>query len=213
MSVLFFLLGFSACKRNPVERLTNPMSESAVPQSAAIYTIYDEELKTGGGLGFIPSGDNQSINLADQTSPRRTVNAIGYTWNGNDPSPGNHLFAGFSLLITPNFTNLTSAMGKDLSASGYTKMKFFIRGALSSHTTLRIEGPDDGDGGITPSRTELTSTDLTSDWRAVTLNITPSHFNNVKVFATFSFQYAQPPRTTNAGEGGTIYIDDIQYEP
>jgi hypothetical protein len=29
---------------------------------------------------------------------------------------------------------------------------------------------------------------------------------------TVSIQYAQPPRTDAAGDGGTVFLDDVQYE-
>jgi hypothetical protein len=57
----------------------------------------------------------------------------------------------------------------------------------------------------------LDSTQVTSDWQEYSLAIPPSHFNNVKIFVTVSFQYTQPPRTTEAGTGGEVYLDDVKY--
>jgi hypothetical protein len=57
----------------------------------------------------------------------------------------------------------------------------------------------------------LDSTALGPNWQQVTLPIPASNFPNVKVFLTISFQYAQPPRTTDPGNGGVVYIDDISY--
>jgi hypothetical protein len=210
-------LAFGACKRNPIDRLTDPVPSGAVSGSSGVYIIYDDELKTGGGLGFIPGGENQSINLAEP-NPIIGHSQIRYTWNGGDIysstlAAQQHLFAGFSLLVTPDFTTFDSATGKNLNATTntpYTKLKFFVRGAVSENTTLRIEGPDDGSGGITPVLQDIS---LTSSWQEVTMSIPSStHFANVKVFMTVSLQYSQAPRTTNPGQGGTIFLDQIRYE-
>jgi hypothetical protein len=62
--ILAFLLG-AGCKHNPIERLADPNPSGArpFPATGGVYTIYDDELKTGGGLGFIPGGENQTIDL------------------------------------------------------------------------------------------------------------------------------------------------------
>src|SRR5436189_4114313 len=115
----FFLLsvlglagfGFS-CKRNPVDRLLNPVPAGMVNGIGPNFYIYDDDLKTGGGLGFFPGGENQAIGLEDDTTPARSPNAIVYSWNGQDVtnfSAGGvleHLFAGFSLTITPDFSTI-----------------------------------------------------------------------------------------------------------
>jgi hypothetical protein len=207
--ILAFLLG-AGCKHNPIERLADPNPSGArpFPATGGVYTIYDDELKTGGGLGFIPGGENQTIDLLSSGGEIR------YSWNGNDVSSTTtteHLFAGFELLVTPNFVGFESAPGKNLSGAGYTKLKFSIRGSLSANTTVRVEGPDDGLGGITPALVNITT--LGSAWQDVTLPIPdPTHFNNVKGFMIVTFQFAQPSGTTTPGGGGTVYVDNIRYE-
>lgn len=208
------LLSMASCKRNPIERLSNPNPGGSVPQSSGIYTIYDDELKTSGGLGFIPDGGNQSIDMLNQDAPRRTINHIRYMWNGLDVG-GQHLFAGFSLILTPDFSSFSSVNGKDLSAPGYTKVKFYVRGALSSGTKLRVQGPAVGNETAPtvcapPDCLEITS--LSSDWTAQEFTISASRLSNVKVFFTASIQYEQPPRTTAPSDGGSVFFDDIRYE-
>ena len=215
-----FALTFAGCEKNPVERLTNPLPGGVVPQASEVYTIYDDELKTGGGLAFIPGGENQVIDLRDQSGPRRSTNHIRYVWNGGDvfnaeTGQNQHLFAGFQLLVSPDFTDFASTGGKDLSAGGFTKMVFHIRGELSQETRLRIEGPAAGTEAPdeTCSQTgcqELTS--LSSGWQRVEIPISAARLGNVKIFATVTFQYDQPPRTTVAGNGGVVHLDDIRYE-
>ena len=214
MSAYFFLIPlliFTSCKKNPVDRLTNPLPDGDVAQSSGIFIVYDDDLKTGGGLGLIPSGGNQTIDLTAVGTPARTLRHIQYSWSGADVG-GQHLFAGFQLLITPDSSTLSAETAKNLSAAGYTRMTLYVRGQLSDGNSLRIEGPSNGDSAFVPARTTLASTELTNDWQSVTLTIPPGDFSSVKIFATFSFQYTQPPRTTNAGGGGSIFVDEIRYE-
>jgi len=214
IGLLLLVLGSTAsCKKNPVDRLTNPLPDGSVPQSSGIYVIYDDELKTVGGLSFIPEAGNQSINLVDQSSPQRSRIQTRYSWNGqsvlNNGTP-QHTFAGFQFIITFDQANLASTPARNFSGRGYTKLTLYVRGNLSLNTKLRIEGPDDGDVGTTPSRTELTT--LSSDWTKVTLVVPSADFSSVKSFITVSFQYTQPAFTTAPGDGGEVYLDDIQYE-
>jgi hypothetical protein len=207
--------GGAGCDKNPVERLSNPLSDGSVPQSSGVFVIYDDELKTGGGLAFIPGGENQSIDLTDTSEPRRSAHSLRYIWNGedvfnHDTGLFQHDFAGFQLLVSPDSETFAAATPKNLSAAGYATLSFFVRGSLSSGTRLRIEGPDDGPGGITPQRLELSALD--PNWTAVTMSIPAADFASVKIFLTVSFQYTQPPRTTAPGEGGTVFFDEIRYE-
>lgn len=220
VSLLMIPLFLGACRDNPVERLANPLTGGVVPQSSGIYTIYDDELKTGGGLAFIPGGENQSIDLENQEGERRSTNHIKYVWNGgnifnSETGEFQHLFAGFNLFITPDQAALATAAPKDLSGPGYTKLTFYIRGSLSHETWLRIQGPALGNEAsddlcVQTGCEELVS--ISSTWQRVEIPISSSRLSSMKVFVTFSFQYQQPPRTDPAGNGGVIYLDDIRYE-
>lgn len=209
---LMLLVG---CKRNPIERLVDPVPSEAqpFPATGGRYVVFDDELKTGGGLAFIPGGQNQSINL-NYTDGSRPGRQIVYAWNGNNVSSmtsvSQHAFAGFELLVTNDFTGFDTATGKNLSAANYTTLKLSIRGALSDNTILRIEGPDDGAGGITPAVSNITS--LGANWQDVTLSIPSADFANVKAFIIVTFQFAQPSGSSTPGGGGIVYLDDIRYE-
>lgn len=209
------VLLLSACRRNPIERLTNPYPDGAVPQSSGVYTLYDEELKTGGGVSFNPGGENQSINFADHDAPHSGANQIRYVWNGGDVFDSKsmvfeHVDAGFSLVVPVHVEDVPTTAGKNLASNGYTKLTMWVRGTVSQNTHLRIEGPTDG--VIAADRVDLTADQIAGAGMQVTLPITQSNFSDVKVYMTATFIYDQPPRTTAAGEGGTVLIDDIRYE-
>ncbi len=211
----WMILGFlilAGCEKNPIDRLTNPMPDGAVPDTSGIYVVYDDELKTGGGVAFTPGGENQTIDMENTDSPQLSKKAIRYEWNGGDvfhsTSP-QHLYAGFILIVTPNIADLDAATGKNLSGPGYTRLTFQARGTLSENTVLWVEGPDDASGGITPQK--LIINNLSSNWTQYSMNIPAADFVNVKDFLIVTFQFTQPPRTTNLGGGGVVYFDDIRY--
>ena len=208
---LSFLV-FVGCEKNPVDRLTNPLDDGSVPGSSGIFVIYDDELKTGGGVAFIPGGENQSIDFSDRSGPLDGKKSLRYSWNGGDVTNSTatqHLFAGFMLMTIDDVTQLDSSTGKNLTDPVYTKLTFWAKGSLDLNTTLRVEGPDDGTGGITPQRLDISN--LTGDWQQYSINIPSSDFANVKIYFIATLQYAQPPRSTVPGFGGTVYFDDIRY--
>jgi hypothetical protein len=219
---LLILTGmFVGCEKNPVDRLTNPMPDGALSQTSGTYVVYDDELRTGGGLGYIPGGENQTADVSDFSSPRRTISQLRYSWNGQDVSNGSvlqHLFAGFSLPITSFLEDVVSAQPKNLSGAGYTKVRMQIRGTLSDRTAVRIEGPDDGAGGIVPVQVnsrrqgDVSGGDfvLTNEWQQIEVPAN-GQFSAVKIYLTVSFQFSQPFGTTQPGGGGEIFLDDIHY--
>jgi hypothetical protein len=67
LCLVAFALG--GCEKDPHDKLDNPLDSGAVNETSGIYTLYDDEIKTAGGVAFIPGGENQSINLDDRTAP------------------------------------------------------------------------------------------------------------------------------------------------
>jgi hypothetical protein len=205
------------CEKDPVDRLTNPLSEGAVPGYSGTYIVYDDELKTGGNLALIPGGENQEIDLSDRSAPRGNLRQVRYTWNGLSvstyPAGGyQQLFAGFIFMVGDDVNTLQSTPGRDLSGPGYTQMTFSVRGWLSEETSLRVEGPSTAETGFTPARVDIDRSELSLNvWKSYTLTVPATDFNNVRTFITLTIQYDQPPRTTLPSNGGTIYIDDIRY--
>jgi len=120
--------------------------------------------------------------------------------------------SGFSLLITPNFDTFDAATPRVLNGFGYTKLIFSIRGTLSANTSLEVTGPDDGDSTTTATTTEYNSSQIGSSWTELTLTVPNGEFASVKSYASFTFIYRQPGRTTDPGNGGLIYLDNIRYE-
>jgi hypothetical protein len=94
-------------------------------------------------------------------------------------------------------------------------LEFWIRGSLSSQTVLRVEGPAPEVPAANPFCSAGTGcleiASLSGDWQHVSVDIPSANFSDVKSFLTITFQYNQAGRTTAAGNGGEVFLDDIRY--
>jgi hypothetical protein len=207
------LLG--GCEKKPTDGLVDPNPGNAVAPTGQALVVYDDVLKTGGGMGLFPSNENQQIALDSTDGPHSGRRCIRYSWNGQDiPNPGTvpnpeHTFAGFDLVVSNDLTTLAAAPARNLSAAGYTTVTFWLRGTLSDSATLKVEAPGTGfTSTIAPS---ITVTSLSGGWQQFTINISTADLISVKEFFKLTFVYTQPTGTTAAGGGGTVFVDDIQY--
>jgi hypothetical protein len=234
------LLLAGGCKKSPIERTQDAASPTALGQFAVAPTfrIFSSELMTGGGAFEYPGGDNQTLSFEDRSNAL-SQRSIRYSWNGqpagtpsNGELPGK--FAGFTLMYVPlqaQYDATAATSGRDLRAAGYSKVTFYVRGSLSTNTSLKIEGPDDAQGPIVPPCITLsvdgsanecaggaeTPQVLDGTWRQHTLHVPPGAFASVKDFFKATFIYTFPLGDSlpgqAPGQGGTVYFDQIQYEP
>jgi len=211
---ILFLAGLLVgCEKNPSDGLVSPNQGNAVPFAGAPFIIYDDALETGGGVDFFPSAQNQQLSFTSTDNPHSGKRCMSYTWSGSDVPNGattEHTFVGFDLLVSANFSTLATTPGRNLSAAGYTKLTFWARGTLSENTTFKVEGPGTGDQSTFSPIINVAT--LTNSWQEFTINAGPGDFNNVKEFFKLTFLFTQPTGTTVAGQGGTIFVDDIHFE-
>jgi hypothetical protein len=186
---------------------------------------------SGGGAFLYPGSEGQHLAFND-TSNTISSRSIRYRWTGENVA-GQFLFAGFDLMHTPTEATYSSTAGRDLHAAGYGHVKFFARGSLATNTLAKIEVADDGntstvnlscvslstaahlDDGFNPGSTMCGRRDtISSDWHQYSIPISnpPVALASIKDFfkVTFVFNNAIPGNTL-PGQGGTIYIDQIQY--
>lgn len=236
--VLCSLLLLAGCDKNPFERTHDASGGGGTGRfGSGNFVIFSGELQSGGGSFFYPGGENQVISFADTSNPisRRSIR---YTWNGQDTSSPcggtQHIFVGFDLMHTATQATYAGTLGRDLTKAGYTRATFYARGSLSSRTVVKIEmvksgtdpcaslvttpppcivlsatGSDDTDGAPCGNKRVLTG-----NWQLYSLDITPDNLAAVKDFfkATFVFN-PLIVGSTAPGQGGTVYFDQIQYEP
>jgi len=228
-----------ACNRSPIDRVRSASGGAVgTVTSATTFVVFSSELRTGGGAFEYPGGDNQTLSFEDRSDPLSN-RSIRYFWNGQPATsvPGlsgsDGSFAGFTMMHTISESQYAGTPGRNLSAYGYSKITFYARGVLSSSTSLKIEGADDPTMATPISCVTLSSEGssfdecakngdaagdrktLNGSWQPYTLRIySQSSLTSVKDFfkATFVYHFhlgsiPQPP-----GQGGTVYIDQIQYE-
>jgi len=243
MSILIVLCLLSSGCRNPFDRTRDASGAGPTGTFSgnANFVIFNNELVSGGGAFLYPGGENQSLSFSDTSNPIG-YRSIRYSWTGGlvsapgcTPNPTS-LFAGFDLMHTAVFSDYASTPGRDLHQGNYVKVTFFARGSLSSHTVLKIEAatPSSPAGCSTPPivpclwLSDSNSIDIddgandqkcghlpmTGSWQAYTVPI-PSGWlagTQVKDFFKATFVFNQPFGVP-AGQGGTVYFDQIQYEP
>ena len=148
-------------------------------------------------------------------------------------------FAGFDLMDTATLDTYASTLGRNLQTPNYGKATFYARGSLSTNTVLKIEVSDDGNVNTaapcivlsangtdpTPGPSGACSVNgsvfnplamptrtLSSSWQQFTITIPNSALANIKDFFKATFVYTNPG-TAPVGQGGTAYVDVIQYQP
>ncbi len=239
MTAIFFSMAcmFAGCNLNPFNRSRDASNGGATGTMGGInFVIFSDELKTGGGAFEYPGSEGQVLSFNDTSNPisRRSIR---YSWTGEFVA-SQSIFAGFDLMFTNTFDAYQASQnspGRDLRQAGYTKVTFWARGALSTHTQLKIEVSDDGNT-FTATPCLVLSTDgtdpndlcrvnganpyvmppqqLTSSWQQYTIMITaPSTtLANIKDFFKATFVYT-PIAGAPSGQGGQVYFDVIQYQP
>jgi len=225
---------FAGCNKSPIDRTASAAGGgTGAFGTAPAYVIFSSELISGGGAFEYPGAEGQTLIFSDTSNPI-SHRSIRYSWTG-EPVAGQHNFAGFDLMHTPTQATYTSTIGRDLRQAGYTKVKFFARGSLSTNTLVKIEVADDGntgtvdlscvslsgsgtlDDGVNPGSNGCGRMDtLTSDWKQFTIPIVSPNIalSGVKDFFKATFVFNDPFIGNLApGQGGIVYIDQIQYEP
>jgi hypothetical protein len=209
--LILWTLVLLGCGRHPSNRLTDLASEGAVPTASADWVLYSDELQTGGGFYLIPDAGSHQILDGDRTESYAGRASVRYSWTGA-AILGQHDFAGFGFLVAPTIDKDASTPARDLSEYGFTRITFMAKGTLSENTLLRVEGPCDGTGSTVAPRLEISREQLAAGWTQYSMPVPdPISFASIKQYINFVFIYSQPTGTTKAGDGGTIFIDQVTY--
>jgi hypothetical protein len=229
--IMIFLMGMflTSCERNPLERLSDPFPGGALNAWSGVFIVYNDDLRTGGNVAFIPSdvappANNQSIDfLNTEENPPEGLNCIKYSWNGKDlywddatvPFKGyEHEWAGVTLLVATHWSFYNSTPAKDLSPGGYTKITFKAKAFIANDTYVKFEGPVSTNVAV-PSRggtdyLRLNNTEL-ADWNSYTLNLSSNSLKKVKDYFKIVIEYPAGKNNGSVGYGGTVFVDDIRY--
>jgi hypothetical protein len=225
----------AGCGDNPFERTKNGSGGGPTGTfgGTSSFVIFSSELMSGGGAFLYPGAEGQSLSFNDRSNPV-SERSIRYSWTGEEVA-GQHNFAGFDLMHTPTQAEYDVATsGRDLRQAGYNRVTFYARGTLSTNTLLKVEVVDDGqeatinascvslsmdgtlDDGVNPGSNACGRLDtLTSSWQKFSIPIASpaTTLDDVRDFFKATFVFNDPFVGAPAGQGGTVFIDQIQYEP
>jgi hypothetical protein len=197
----------AGCNKNPVTQLVQPSTVNTSSQWSGTFTLYDDDLKTGGGVMGIGWGPNFVVDFNSRENPYAGVKCIKIDWDGNKVTTSNGEFftyTGFSLIAALSYVDVLN-VSKNLTPGGYKKVTFWARkSSMASNTVLRVESPN-GSSTSTPPTNAL-ETALTDSWQKYSFDITGSlavvrQYVNIILKTTDNKQ----------GSGATIYIDDIKF--
>ena len=231
-ALLFYILIFpfliiTGCDKDPVNRLVNPSPASSTGVWSGTWVLYDDELKTNGAVMTFNEGATIDFNCTD--NPRSGKKCIRYSWNGSPvltyaspPSqPVNYTQSGFSgfSLICAQTLGAYSTQTRNLALGGDTKITFWARGSLNANVYLRVEAnfPSTATNvyELKSGATGVWMGVPSSTWTQYSLTIDPT-VNNLAAtdFVKFILLYDEDgnPDTpnTSVGNGGTVFLDDIE---
>jgi len=219
MILIAMFLSLEGCK-NPFSRTKDPDGGPTGASSATQLTIFSNELSSGGGAFQYPGGNNLSLDFSDRSNPL-SQRSIRFAWNGQPTDGTTITYAGMSLMHVPLFRDYTSTVGRNLQASGYTRVTFYARGSLTTYNAVKVEagGPTAAcmtlsvDGTVDECGNARTA-QLTGDWQAFSLPVSSAQQSAIKDLFKTTFVFNNPtPGSTAPGQGGVLYLDRIFYQP
>lgn len=205
---LLCMICFTSCERYPLRTLLGiPDRIDSWPD---IWYIYDDEINTKGSLepylfdhnpdgSLNPYCDNWHrvyVDFACTDNPKVGSKCIIFRWIGNstDASSPTKTFFSFGLQSREQLGGVVN-----LTNSGYTKMKFWIRGTLYNNCSFEISIP---------------GTSASKKFGEGEINITPSweeYEIDISSVGEIEFDLGMALSASGITNGGTVYIDDIRF--
>ncbi|MCX5782626.1 MAG: hypothetical protein NT145_08020 [Elusimicrobia bacterium] len=198
---------FSACDKNPADKILNPTTIVTAASWSGPYVIYDQELRTGGDVVFFTSQEGQTLDFSCYERPADGSKCLKFSWDGSevtDYNSGNvrtFQWVGIGLAVKDS-NNQDSPSTKDMTPGGYTKLSFKIRGSLNASVAFQMKFEANS------TTTNIYTSSLADhDWHTVEFPVSGSLAAGIKYYVILSFQYFGSTK----GNGGTVYLDDIQF--
>jgi len=211
LTVLIIIISFfNSCSDVKVEdRLLNPIPSGATGKWSGTWVLYDDELKTGGGIMFYtePNPNNPNSQTLDVSYIENGNKCIRYFWDGDVSYDSTwnvwqDKWCGMALIVGQDWTEVLTST-KDLTQAAYKKISFKIKGKLSNSVRIKIEAlVRIGRYSSFPAATVVIDS-LSEEWETYTLPL-----NNVSTINMF-FSLIIENRGSSRSQGATIYLDDI----
>jgi hypothetical protein len=209
--ISLIILSAAGCsKKNQLENLADPTSEHALNTWSPEWVLYDNEIKTGGGIALYTNGSAQVLDVLFNDAGNNK--AIRFSWNGDEVFDYNENrnradFTGFGLTTSVDMIkNIAAFNARDISGGGYNTLTFSLKGELSNYTSVIIEGPQDSNSNCDSQ--EFNKDTITSEWKDYSFTLSKADLSKIKSFVNVIFAYRGNYNTK--GSGGTVYIDNIR---
>jgi hypothetical protein len=206
--IISFITGCSDVKVE--DRLVNPIPLGATGKWSGVWVLYDDELKTGGGIMFYtePNPENPTSQTLNVSYTEENGNkCMKYSWDGDISYDSTwkvwqDKWCGMALIVGKDWTEVQTST-KDLSLAGYKKISFKIKGHLSESTRIKIDTlVRIGKFSSYPAASVVINS-LSDQWEEYTLVL-----NNVSTINIF-FSLVIENKSNTKSQGAVVYLDDI----
>lgn len=203
---LLFVIFFTSCERYPIRSLLGiPEQIDSWPD---IWYLYDDEINTKGSLApyrwedspYCADWNKVKLDFACTSHPKNGRKCIQFTWVGNVNDPGKSFF-GFGLKAR-EYGQAYKYI--DLSTSGYTNLKFWIRGNLYTNCTFEIKIPKTETTYWVEKK--LSDVEITSSWTEYAISLP-----EIEEMTEIEYDVSISLVTDGITNGGTVYLDDIRF--
>jgi hypothetical protein len=198
----FVLLGaacLAGCDRKPINKLVDPTLNNTTGNWSGRWVIYDDELRTGGGVSTFTTFNGVDLDFDSRETPYSGSTCIKFFWNGGEVTPysppgslSEYTWTGFGLIVAVK-TEDYDRYSKDFSASGFDKLTFRARGSLNNGVVLRVEGPQLG--AQTPAG--FWEGAITDQWQQYTVNLNPQ--TTINAYLNIILKYSGAVRGNGDG--------------
>ena len=200
---LFCVICLVSCERYPVRALLGiPDRFDSWPNP---WYIYDDEINTKGSLEPFKwesytgcaDWDKVKLDFACRNNPKNGRKCMQLYWEGNSQDLSSTYF-GFGLRATEYPGGVIN-----LSTSGYTTLKFWIRGKLEANCSFTISIPKNEEQSWV-FRT-LSNAEISSNWTEYTIQLP-----YIEDMSAIEYDIAISLIADGVTNGGEVYLDDIR---
>lgn len=219
IGLLAVLPVFSGCDKEPMNKLVNPLQSNTTGNWSGVWTLYDDEVKTGGDIMNYTTHEGVGLQFDCRDNPHSGSQCIKFSWDGGDVTnyedgKAEHDWTGFGMIVASSYLDYTKYT-KNLATGGFTKLSFWVRGSLNSNVYLRLEGSNaryNDQSGTNCWQSYTTTRKVTSTWTKYEFPISgdlTAVKDYLRVIFRYDMDYNADTPNTGRSNGGTIYLDDI----
>ncbi len=194
---------FSACDRAPVQKIVNPTVYTNT-WTSPVWVLYDDAVRTGGTIGMHTTLEGQSLDAAVRDNPHSGSQCFRFSWDGSEVTQYStglreYTFAGFSFIVADD-TSKWDTTTKDLTPGGFTTLTMWVRGTLNSNVVVSVTAFSNTWNGT-----------VSDTWQKISIPLTGASFSGAKEYVSVFLVYS-PVSLSGRGNGGTVFMDDVQLE-